>query len=225
MSISGDRRGEGAFLPVDLGARDGPHVHLVWPVEDPHRPMPAVEPGQRRVVADPGRAVHLDGTVRGLLPQLAAVGFDAIEVSDGTIRMSAAKRGAVITAILDAGFEVLVETNGSLPIETLPKAAARVMDVKCPGSGESGRMRWENMEFLGPRDDVKFVIGSREDYEWAKGVMERFGLSRRATVLLSPVHGLLAPSELAEWMVADGLDARMQLQLHKYIWGEGRRGV
>ncbi len=129
------------------------------------------------------------------------------------------------TRLLEAGCQVLVETNGSLPIEILPKGAVRIVDVKCPGSGESDKVRWRNLELVGPEDEVKFVIGSREDYEWARDAVRRFGLEDRSRPLFSPVHGEMEPSRLAEWILGDGLRVRLQLQLHKYIWGADRRGV
>lgn len=131
----------------------------------------------------------------------------------------------LVTVLLDRGQEVLVETNGTLPLSRLDPRAVKIMDVKCPSSGESGKMLWENFRHLTDRDEVKFVISSEEDYRYAKEVTARYRLERRWGVLLSPAFGLLQPDRLAGWMVGDGLDARFQLQLHKLVWGPDRRGV
>ena len=100
------------------------------------------------------------------------------------------------------------------------------MDVKCPGSGEAGTTHWPNLDALKPHDQVKFVVRDRTDYEYARDVVARHDLARRVSeILLSPVHGVLAPSELAGWILADRLPVRLQLQLHKYVWGAEVRGV
>jgi 7-carboxy-7-deazaguanine synthase len=95
----------------------------------------------------------------------------------------------------------------------------RVVDVKTPGSAEVGRNRWDNLALLNERDQVKFVLCGREDYDWARGILDRHGLAARCTVLFSPSHGQLPPRQLADWIVADRLPVRMQLQLHKILWG------
>ena len=131
----------------------------------------------------------------------------------------------LVGTLLDAGHEVAVETGGSLDIAPLDRRAMVVLDLKCPGSGMEARNRWENLERLKPGDEVKFVIADRVDYEWAREVMRARDLAARCGVLLSPVHGVLHPRTLAEWMLADRLPARLQVQLHKYIWPADRRGV
>jgi 7-carboxy-7-deazaguanine synthase len=132
---------------------------------------------------------------------------------------------ALVSALLDRGQEVLVETNGTVPLDRLDPRAVKIMDVKCPGSGEDRKMLWDNFSLLTDRDEVKFVIASEDDYRYAKDVVARRRTGKRWTVLLSPAFGLLAPERLAGWMVGDGLDARFQLQLHKLVWGPDRRGV
>jgi 7-carboxy-7-deazaguanine synthase len=123
-------------------------------------------------------------------------------------------------------FQVLLETGGHLPIARVPPSVVRIIDVKCPASGESSKMRWENLSELRARDEVKFVIADRADYEFATGVIDRHLLAGRvAGILLSPVYGRLAPSDLAAWVLADRLRVRVQLQVHKYIWSPDTRGV
>lgn len=134
-----------------------------------------------------------------------------------------------IQQLLDtlSGWEVSVETNGSLALEpfTLHPGQRWVMDVKCPGSGEEAANRWENLRRLSPEDEVKFVLSDREDYLWACRVIREWDLARRVRVLMSPVWNRLDPQDLADWILDDGLDVRLQLQLHKIIFkgrGEGR---
>ena len=128
--------------------------------------------------------------------------------------------------LLASGHTVLVETGGHIDITNTPAPVIRIVDVKCPGSGESHRMDWQNLDRVRPQDEVKFVIRDRTDYEFARQVTERHRLiTRVAAVLLSPVHGVLDPKELAGWMLEDRIEARLQLQVHKYIWGADVRGV
>jgi 7-carboxy-7-deazaguanine synthase len=128
--------------------------------------------------------------------------------------------------LLERGFQVLLETGGHVSLDRVPDRVVRIMDVKCPGSGEAGKTAWANLERLTSRDEVKFVIADRRDYDYAKDVVLRHDLaSRVADVLFSPAHGILPPTELAAWLLADRLPARLQLQVHKYIWGPTTRGV
>ena len=127
---------------------------------------------------------------------------------------------------LARGRTVLLETGGHQPIDRVPTDVVKIVDVKCPGSGEVGRNRWANLDRLGSRDEVKFVIGDRADYQFAVDVLRRYDLGRRAAaVLFSPVHGVLDPRMLSQWMLADHVPARLQLQLHKLIWSPDTRGV
>jgi 7-carboxy-7-deazaguanine synthase len=128
--------------------------------------------------------------------------------------------------LLEQGRTVMLETGGHRPIARVPAAVVKIVDVKCPGSGEADKNHWRNLDALAPHDEVKFVVGDRVDYEYARDVIARYGLAARAAaVLLSPVHGALEPKILSEWMLADRLPARLQLQLHKFIWPAHTRGV
>jgi 7-carboxy-7-deazaguanine synthase len=131
----------------------------------------------------------------------------------------------LIGELLDGGFEVAVETGGSLDIAPLDRRAMVVLDLKCPGSGMSDRNRWENLALLKPGDEVKFVIADRADYEWSRAAIERHRIPQICGVLLSPVHGVLHPRLLSGWILADSLPVRLQLQIHKYIWPPDARGV
>ena len=127
--------------------------------------------------------------------------------------------------LLDHGLRVLIETSGERPIHVLPKGVIRIMDLKCPSSGECERNNWENIAHLTATDEVKFVIGDRADYEWSRDVVAEHQLAERCPVLFSPVHGTLEPRDLAEWIIADRLPVRLQLQMHKYVWDPKARGV
>jgi 7-carboxy-7-deazaguanine synthase len=128
--------------------------------------------------------------------------------------------------LLTRGLTVMLETGGHRPISRVPPAVVKIVDVKCPSSGESHRSDWANLEALAAHDEVKFVVQDRPEYEFARDVIARYGLAgRAAAVLLSPVHGVLEPRRLSEWMLADGVAARLQLQLHKFIWPPDTRGV
>jgi 7-carboxy-7-deazaguanine synthase len=140
--------------------------------------------------------------------------------------------------LLAQGYELMIETSGERPVDDVPKAVHKIIDVKCPGSGESGRFRMTNLASLTERDEVKFVITNRADYEFARDFVRTNALeSRGPQILLSPAFSktpspersttncLLDPRELVEWMLADGLNARLSLQIHKYIWEPQKKGV
>jgi 7-carboxy-7-deazaguanine synthase len=124
-----------------------------------------------------------------------------------------------LTALCDTGYSVSLETSGALDISRVDPRVARIVDIKPPGSGESQRNLWENLAHLTPHDEVKFVLADHADYEWACAIITEHALHQRCPVLLSPVQDALAPAQLAEWILADHLPVRMQLQLHKLLWG------
>jgi len=127
---------------------------------------------------------------------------------------------------LALGRTVMLETGGHRSIARVPAPVVKIVDVKCPASGESAKNHWENLGALAPHDEVKFVIQDRPDYEFALDVIAHHGLaSRCAAILFAPVHGVLAPQTLSEWMLADRSPARLQVQLHKIIWTPDTRGV
>ncbi len=128
--------------------------------------------------------------------------------------------------LLELGHTVMLETGGHRSIARVPSAVLKIVDVKCPGSGESHRNHWENLSLVGANDEVKFVLKDRADYEFARDVIARHQLHGKAgAILLSPVHGVLEARLLAEWVLADRLQVRVQLQLHKFIWSPETRGV
>jgi 7-carboxy-7-deazaguanine synthase len=126
--------------------------------------------------------------------------------------------------LIDSGHTVLCETSGSLDVSVLPSAVIKIMDIKCPGSGEADKNLWDNLNRLGPDDELKFVVRNRADYDWALAVVRERNLTAQK-LLFAPVWGELEPQELAGWMLADNMPARLQLQLHKYIWSPDASGV
>lgn len=133
-----------------------------------------------------------------------------------------AQKGCVdlLKALCDAGYEVSLETSGALDISEVDPRVSRVVDIKTPGSGEVDKNRWANLPLLTRHDQIKFVLCDRKDYDWARMVLDQHQLHKTCDVLFSPVFGSLAYRDLAEWILADKLPVRMQLQLHKHIWGD-----
>ncbi len=125
----------------------------------------------------------------------------------------------LLTALCDAGYQVSLETSGALDISGVDPRVMCVLDIKTPGSAEESKNRWENLPLLTAHDEVKFVLCDETDYHWAKQVLTQHALSERCDVLFSPVQGQLSPTDLADWIVRDGLPVRMQVQLHKVLWG------
>lgn len=131
----------------------------------------------------------------------------------------------LVRRLLDEGWEVIVETSGHVSLARLDPRAAAVMDVKAPGSGESEKMDWANLDRLRAKDEAKLVLSGREDYEWARALVRDARLAERCTVLFSPVHGQLDPGTLGRWILQDALPVRLQIQLHKVLWPGVERGV
>ncbi|HEX8161312.1 MAG TPA: radical SAM protein [Pyrinomonadaceae bacterium] len=165
-------------------------------------------------------------TTEDVLERVRALGCRLVEVTGGE---PLAQKGAfgLIERLCDEGYEVLIETGGYVSTENVDARAKIILDVKCPASGESERNHWQNLERLrADRDEVKFVVADRADWDYAREVIERHDLERRArAVLISPVWGEIDLRQLADWIAASGLDVRMQLQMHKQIWGAEARGV
>ena len=130
-----------------------------------------------------------------------------------------------MTRLCDAGYTVLLETSGAVDIAPVDLRAHVILDVKCPGSGMTDRMHWPNLSRLAAKDEAKFVLADRADYDWAREILARYDVTGRCSVLFSPVFDKLDARELAEWILADKLPVRLQMQLHKYIWAPDMRGV
>ena len=164
-------------------------------------------------------------TVEDVVSQVRAFDCPVVEITGGEPLLQAEVH-PLMRRLLDEGLTVMLETGGHRSIADVPAGVIRVVDVKCPGSGESHRNDWTNMERLAATDEVKFVIQNRADYAFAKDVVATYGLTGRVrAVLFSPVHGVLDARQLAEWILEDRLTVRLQLQVHKYIWDPQTRGV
>ena len=164
-------------------------------------------------------------TVEDIVAEVDAVGCPLVELTGGEPLLQEDVY-PLMRALLERGKTVLIETGGHRSTARVPESVVTILDVKCPGSGEAHRMDWENLSRLRAHDEVKFVVRDRADYEYARDVIARHALAdRTAAILLSPVHGVLEPKALSEWVLADRLPARVQLQLHKYIWDPLTRGV
>jgi 7-carboxy-7-deazaguanine synthase len=162
-------------------------------------------------------------TLDDIIAKVRAYGCNLVEITGGE-PLAQAEVFPLIARLCDDGFEVLIETSGSIDITPVDPRAKLILDVKTPGSGEVAKNRWENLAQLRPHDEVKFVLADRADYDWARGIITEHHLDRW-TVLLSAVWGELPMKDLAEWMLADRVPARFQTQLHKHIWGADVTGV
>ena len=164
-------------------------------------------------------------TVGQVLADVEAFGTRLVCITGGEPLLQAEAVAALAERLLRAGRTVLLETNGSLDTAPMPDGVARIMDVKCPGSGECGTTLDANVAGLRPCDEAKFVLADRRDFDWAISFVREHGLEGGPHLLFAPVHGRLEPRELAEWILDAGIGARLQLQLHKLLWPERDRGV
>jgi 7-carboxy-7-deazaguanine synthase len=160
-------------------------------------------------------------TVGSLLDEVARYAAPYVCVTGGE-PLAQKNCATLLSRLCDAGYVVSLETGGAHDIAQVDSRVSRILDIKPPGSGESERMRWENLDFLNAGDEVKFVLADRNDYDWALGVMRRHELAARCPILLSPVHDELSAAELAQWVLEDRAPVRVQVQLHKLLWGEAR---
>jgi 7-carboxy-7-deazaguanine synthase len=165
-----------------------------------------------------------DRSIDDILDTVRSYDCQLVEVTGGE-PLAQPDTATLLRRLCEEGFTVLLETSGAMDTTVVDSSVRIILDVKCPGSGMADRMHWPNVERLRPQDEAKFVIQDRSDYEWAKGIVNRFQLTDRCPVLFSPVFGALDPRQLAEWLLADRLPIRLQLQLHKHIWAPDMRGV
>jgi 7-carboxy-7-deazaguanine synthase len=158
-------------------------------------------------------------TLDQIVERVASYGARYVTVTGG--EPLAQKRSiALMKRLCDAGYDVSLETGGSLDTSQVDPRVSVILDIKTPGSGEVQKNLWTNLDHLKPADEVKFVLCGREDYDWAKQVLAEHAISEKCTVLFSPVYSQLNPTELADWVLQDHLPVRMQVQLHKILWGE-----
>lgn len=163
--------------------------------------------------------------IEDIIRQVDSTGVRMVEITGGEPLLQREETVSIIRELLDRGHKVLVETNGSMNIKELDKRVTIILDMKTPGSGMSNKMDFTNLENLKGPDEVKFVLCSRDDYDWSKAVISLYGLEERCTVLLSPCFGMLQPRDLAAWIIEDRLHVRLNIQIHKYIFYPGERRV
>jgi 7-carboxy-7-deazaguanine synthase len=163
-------------------------------------------------------------TVEEILHRVGEAGLRLVEVTGGEPLLQG-ETPLLVKGLLDKGYEVLIETNGSLSIRDIDERAAIILDVKTPGSGESERIDFANFQCLKPSDEIKFVLCGREDYDWAKAFLSAGNLWDKHRILFSPAEPMLEPSALARWITEDRLSVRLNIQIHKYIFGPRTRGV
>ena len=180
----------------------------------------------RCVWCDTAYAFHEGSSmsIAEVMERVAAYDCRLVEITGGEPLLQA-DVPALMEGLLARGYGVLVETGGSLPIDIVPEGVCRIVDVKCPGSGETERNHWQNLELLREGDELKFVLAGRQDYDWAVRQIETRRLAGRCALLFSAVQGELAAGELARWVLDDGLSVRVQVQLHKVLWPEAERGI
>jgi 7-carboxy-7-deazaguanine synthase len=154
-----------------------------------------------------------------ILAQVASYGAHYVTVTGGE-PLAQKPCTELLTALCDAGYEVSLETSGALDVGLVDKRVVKVVDLKTPGSGEVAKNHMANISHLLPHDQVKFVICDRKDYEWAKEMLDEYQISQRCQILFSPSHDQQAAGELADWIIDDKLKVRLQIQLHKYLWGD-----
>ncbi len=159
-----------------------------------------------------------------IIEELSAFKVPLVELTGGE---PLAQKNAIllIEQLIAKGFKVLIETSGSEDIAPVPKEAIIIMDIKCPGSGMHERTLWSNLGLLKPVDEIKFVVASREDFDWALNCIREHNLEGKNTLLFSPAWGLVKPQDLVIWLLDSGIQARLNLQLHKYIWSPNKKGV
>ena len=167
-----------------------------------------------------GKPMSMDA----VLERIRSYGTSLVEITGGEPLLQA-ETPELCRRLLDEGFEVMMETGGHRDISAVPERVKIILDVKCPGSGEAHKMRWENLAKLPAHGEIKFVIADRFDYEWARETVRGRDLASRHLVLFSPVFGELPYEELASWILEDRLPVRFQPQLHKHIWDPAQRGV
>ncbi|MCL5030235.1 MAG: 7-carboxy-7-deazaguanine synthase QueE [Bacteroidetes bacterium] len=165
-----------------------------------------------------------DLTVDQILSEVNKYGCKLVEVTGGE-PLFQKECIDLMKRLCEEGFEVLLETGGSLSIKEVDEKVKIIMDLKCPSSGMLKKNLFENINYLKSKDEVKFVIGTKEDYEWTKKILQKYNLTSKCEVLFSVVFGKLEPVTLVEWILADKLDVRFQLQMHKFIWEPNAKGV
>jgi 7-carboxy-7-deazaguanine synthase len=167
-----------------------------------------------------GRPMSVDQVIEAV----EQYGCDLVEITGGEPLLQR-EAASLMAALLARGHRVLLETGGSLPIADVPDGVVRIVDLKCPASGESGSNLWKNLDALRPQDELKFVVADHDDYAWALSIVREKELAGRCTILVSPVEGRLDPGVLSRWVLEDRAPVRVQIQLHKVLWPGASKGL
>jgi len=165
-----------------------------------------------------------DNTIKQILEQVESFNCNVVEITGGEPLLQK-NVYPLLTALCDLDLQVLLETGGHMEIQDVDQRVKIIMDIKCPSSGESEKNLWSNIEKLKSIDEIKFVIGDKKDFNWAKSIIEKYELNRKCALIFAPVFGKMNNKQLAEGILKDHLPVRLQLQLHKYIWSPDERGV
>jgi len=163
-------------------------------------------------------------SVQDIMDTIEPLGVQLVEITGGEPLLQDEVYD-LMNALLEKNYQVLLETGGGISVAKVPERVIKILDVKCPGSGEEAKNLWDNLDHLNPHDEVKFVLADRADYEWSREILQRHDIPKKATVLFSPVYDRLDLKELAGWVLEDNLPVRVQTQLHKVIWGKDAIGV
>jgi len=163
-------------------------------------------------------------SVKDIMDAIEPLGVPLVEITGGEPLLQEEVYD-LMDALLAKNYEVLLETGGGVSVAKVPERVIKILDVKCPGSGEDAKNLWDNLDHLNPHDEVKFVLADRADYEWSRDVLQRRNIHQKVQVLFSPVYDTLGLKELAAWVLDDNLPVRVQTQLHKIIWGKDAIGV
>ncbi len=165
-----------------------------------------------------------DLTIEETLQKVETFGLPLVEITGGEPLLQE-NVYPLMEALLKKGYRVMLETGGALPIDKVPERVIKILDIKCPGSGEEKKNHLENLKFLSPHDEVKFVLLDRADYEWSRDLLRKYDLAPSTQVLFSPVYDKLNLKDLSQWILKDRLAVRLQTQLHKVIWSKDAIGV
>ena len=163
-------------------------------------------------------------SIKQILDQVKLYGINLVEITGGEPLLQK-EVFLLMETLLKNNIQVMLETGGSLSIKKVPEKVIKIVDIKCPGSGEEDKNYWDNLNHLTPKDEIKFVIADRGDYEWSRTVLQSRGLDKKAHILFSPVFEKLNLKDLTEWILEDNLPVRLQTQLHKHIWDKNTMGV
>ena len=163
-------------------------------------------------------------SIEQIIDQVKSYSTNLVEITGGEPLLQK-EVFPLMESLLKNKFQVMLETSGSLPIKNVPAEVIKILDLKCPGSGEENKNLWENLNYLGSTDEIKFVIADRVDYEWSKKVLQDYELDKKNPVLFSPVFGKLKLKDLTEWILEDNLPVLLHTQLHKHIWDQKTIGV